>query len=196
MGHRQSPPADTPGRAARPLLVPQPGQRGLGPPGGRPAWSLMCVLDHRLRPALGDHRHRLRLRGPGPDRPHASARSASWSRGSSRPGSGSPSARWPARPSASPRAWASPSRVTALVLTGLGYWTAAEVVLGLLAAAAFLESAFGLCLGCKAFAVLMRAGVVPEEVCERCNDIWGAPGATAERRSVRSDLGRVSRQSS
>jgi Domain of unknown function (DUF4395) len=62
--------------------------------------------------------------------------------------------------------------VTALVLAGLGYWTAAEVMLGLLASAAFLESAFGLCLGCKAFAVLMRAGVVPEEICERCSDIW------------------------
>ena len=62
--------------------------------------------------------------------------------------------------------------VTALVLAGLGWWTAAEVFLGLLATAAFLESALGLCLGCKAFAVLMRAGVVPEEVCERCNDIW------------------------
>jgi hypothetical protein len=62
--------------------------------------------------------------------------------------------------------------VTALVLAGLGYWTAAEVMLGLLASAAFLESAFGLCLGCKAFAVLMRAGVVPEEICERCSDTW------------------------
>src|ERR1700735_3869764 len=69
--------------------------------------------------------------------------------------------------------------VTALVLTGLGFWTAAEVFLGLLAAAAFLESALGLCLGCKAFAVLMRVGVVPEEVCERCNDIWGTHAATA-----------------
>jgi len=69
--------------------------------------------------------------------------------------------------------------LTALVLTGLGLWTAAEVVLGLLAAAALLESAFGLCLGCKAFAVLMRAGVVPAEVCERCNDIWAAHGAHA-----------------
>ncbi len=67
--------------------------------------------------------------------------------------------------------------VTALVLTGLGYWTAAEVMLGLLASAALLESAFGLCLGCKVFAVLMRVGVVPEEVCERCNNIWAAPGA-------------------
>ena len=62
--------------------------------------------------------------------------------------------------------------VSALVLTGLGYWTAAQVVLGLLASAAFLESALGLCLGCRAFSVLMRAGVVPAEVCERCNNIW------------------------
>ena len=69
--------------------------------------------------------------------------------------------------------------VTALVLTGLGFWTAAEVFLGLLAVAAFLESALGLCLGCKAFAILMRFGMVPEEVCERCNDIWGTHGATA-----------------
>ncbi len=69
--------------------------------------------------------------------------------------------------------------VTALVLTGFGFWTAAEVFLGLLAAAAFLESAFGLCLGCKAFAILMRVGVVPEEVCARCNDIWGTHGAAA-----------------
>ena len=66
------------------------------------------------------------------------------------------------------------------MLAGLGYWTAAEVMLALLASAAFLESAFGLCLGCKVFAVLMRAGVVPEEVCERCNNIWAArPGAAA-----------------
>ena len=69
--------------------------------------------------------------------------------------------------------------VTALVLTGLGYWTAAEVVLGLLATAALLESALGLCLGCKVFAILMRTGIVPEEVCERCNDIWARPPAEA-----------------
>jgi Domain of unknown function (DUF4395) len=69
--------------------------------------------------------------------------------------------------------------LTALILTGLGFWTAAEVFLGLLATAALLESAFGICLGCKAFALLMHAGVVPEEVCERCNDIWGTQGAAA-----------------
>jgi hypothetical protein len=68
--------------------------------------------------------------------------------------------------------------VSAGVLTALGYWGAAQIVLGLLVAAAFLESALGLCLGCKVFAVLMRVGVVPEEVCERCNNIWvKAPGA-------------------
>jgi hypothetical protein len=64
--------------------------------------------------------------------------------------------------------------LTALVLTyGFDQWTAAKVVLGLLVAAAFLESALGYCLGCKAFALLMRAGVIPESVCERCNDLWG-----------------------
>jgi hypothetical protein len=68
--------------------------------------------------------------------------------------------------------------ITALILTVLGFWGAAQIVLGLLATAALLESALGLCLGCKAFAVLMRFGVVPEEVCEKCNNIW-AHSATA-----------------
>jgi hypothetical protein len=49
--------------------------------------------------------------------------------------------------------------------------TAAYILLGLLIVAASLESALGLCLGCKVFALLMRAGVIPAEVCERCNNI-------------------------
>jgi len=52
-----------------------------------------------------------------------------------------------------------------------GLTTAAYVLLGLLIVAAGLESVFGLCLGCKAFALLMRFGVIPAEVCERCNNI-------------------------
>ena len=68
--------------------------------------------------------------------------------------------------------------LTALVLTGLGYWTAAVAVLGLLIAAATLESAFGICLGCITFGMLMRTGVVPDEVCERCNDIWATTSAS------------------
>ncbi len=62
--------------------------------------------------------------------------------------------------------------VTALVLTGLGFWGAAQIVLSLLVVAALLESVLGLCLGCKAFAILIKFGVVPEEVCEKCNNIW------------------------
>lgn len=61
---------------------------------------------------------------------------------------------------------------SAAVLTGLGYWTAAEVALGLIIIAATLESVFGYCLGCKAFGLLMRSGVIPKDVCERCSDIW------------------------
>jgi hypothetical protein len=62
--------------------------------------------------------------------------------------------------------------VTALILTILGFWGAAQIVLGFLVVAAFLESALGICLGCKTFAILMRAGWIPEEVCESCNNIW------------------------
>lgn len=61
---------------------------------------------------------------------------------------------------------------TALVLWfGLGLTGAAWITLGLLAGAAFLEAAFGLCLGCKAFALLMKIGVVPESVCVECADV-------------------------
>jgi hypothetical protein len=63
--------------------------------------------------------------------------------------------------------------LTALVLAlGAGQRTAAYIVLGLLVVAASLEAFLGLCLGCRIFALLMRSGVIPEEVCQRCNDIW------------------------
>lgn len=61
---------------------------------------------------------------------------------------------------------------TAVILWfGFGLSTATWVVTGLLAVAAFLEAAFGLCLGCKTFALLMKAGIIPEHVCEACADI-------------------------
>ena len=47
----------------------------------------------------------------------------------------------------------------------------ARVVTAMLAAAAFGEAAFGFCLGCRIFALLMRLGVIPETVCEDCNDL-------------------------
>jgi uncharacterized protein DUF4395 len=64
--------------------------------------------------------------------------------------------------------------VTAAILgLGLGLDGAAYAVLGVLVVAATLESVFAFCIGCRLFALLMRVGVIPEAVCERCNDIWG-----------------------
>ena len=63
--------------------------------------------------------------------------------------------------------------VGAVVLAfGFGLTGAAYVLVAMITVAATLESVFALCLGCKIFAVLMRLGVIPESVCERCNDIW------------------------
>jgi len=67
----------------------------------------------------------------------------------------------------------------AAVLFASGLATAGYVVLGALVVAATLESVFGICLGCRAFALLMRLGVIPTEVCERCNDIWADRGPVA-----------------
>jgi hypothetical protein len=66
-------------------------------------------------------------------------------------------------------AFTTSAAVLALVF---GLTTAADVLTGLLVVAATLESVFALCLGCQVFAMLMRLGVVPEETCERCANIW------------------------
>jgi hypothetical protein len=70
--------------------------------------------------------------------------------------------------------------VTAAVLAlGFGLPIAAYAVLCALVVAAALEAGLGLCLGCQMFALLMRAGVIPLEVCERCADVgWGGRGPT------------------
>jgi hypothetical protein len=52
-----------------------------------------------------------------------------------------------------------------------GATTAAYVVVAMIVVAATLESALGYCLGCAIFAQLMRAGVIPASVCERCNNL-------------------------
>jgi hypothetical protein len=58
----------------------------------------------------------------------------------------------------------------------LGMHTAADVVLVLFIPAAGLESLFGVCIGCRLFAMLMRVGVIPEHVCAECADISGRLG--------------------
>src|ERR1700753_3535040 len=61
-----------------------------------------------------------------------------------------------------------------------GDHTAADVVLILFVPAAGLESIAGYCLGCKAFGLLMRAGIVPESVCAEGADIRARLRAAAE----------------
>jgi hypothetical protein len=61
---------------------------------------------------------------------------------------------------------------TALTLWLAGEPTAAAIVLGLLLVAAALESILAVCLGCQIFALLMRTGLIPDEVCADCANIW------------------------
>lgn len=60
------------------------------------------------------------------------------------------------------------SSAALVLLYGLGERTAAYGVLGVLAFFAALEAAAGFCVGCWAFEHLMRVGLVPRAVCERC----------------------------
>lgn len=60
---------------------------------------------------------------------------------------------------------------TASVLYLVDNLAAARIVTAMLVVAASLEAFLGYCLGCKMFAILMRFGLIPEEVCAECNDI-------------------------
>ena len=61
--------------------------------------------------------------------------------------------------------------VGAVLALPLGIETAGYVVFGIMAVFATLESVFAFCVGCQIFALLMKAGVIPDEVCEACADI-------------------------
>lgn len=61
--------------------------------------------------------------------------------------------------------------VGSLLFFVFGVSAAAPVVLVIMAVFATLESAFGVCVGCHVFNLLMRLGVIPAEVCEACNDL-------------------------
>jgi len=59
--------------------------------------------------------------------------------------------------------------VTATLLWyAAGQHTAALALAAVIAVFASLESGFGLCVGCKAFFLGMRLGIVPPSVCEDC----------------------------
>ncbi|GAB1646449.1 DUF4395 domain-containing protein [Krasilnikovia sp. MM14-A1259] len=63
------------------------------------------------------------------------------------------------------------SLIAVVLAFGLHHVGVAFAVLVLLASAAALEAFFGVCLGCAIFARLTRMGLIPEAVCEACNDI-------------------------
>ena len=62
--------------------------------------------------------------------------------------------------------------VTAAVASlAFGAQGVAEVLLVLLLVASGLEAFLAFCLGCTIFAGLIRLGVIPDEICERCADL-------------------------
>ena len=68
------------------------------------------------------------------------------------------------------------STAAAIAYFGFDAKTTAYALVALVIVAATLESVFAFCLGCKVFAILMRLGIIPDEVCDRCNNLnLGAP---------------------
>ena len=61
--------------------------------------------------------------------------------------------------------------LASVLFYGFGQTIGAYGLIALLVVFAVLESAFGLCMGCKLFALLMRLGAIPQSVCEECNDL-------------------------
>ncbi len=60
---------------------------------------------------------------------------------------------------------------TAICLLWVNHLFAYKIVLGILLFFASLESFLGFCAGCFAFGLMMKIGLIPEDVCERCNNI-------------------------
>ena len=54
---------------------------------------------------------------------------------------------------------------------GLGAAGFADALVGMIVVAATLEASLGFCIGCKVFGLLMRAGVIPADVCASCRDL-------------------------
>lgn len=71
--------------------------------------------------------------------------------------------------------------VGAIVLVyAFSFIGAAQVVLAVLVFFAGLEAFVGFCMGCFVFGYLMRFGLIPPEVCQRCADLNFGPGAVTK----------------
>jgi len=148
--------------------LPEPRQRVCGPDGGRRGGRHVRGR-HRLPAALDPGASGLRLLGPRPERAHTEP-----ARTAGHPGGGTPTALGPKMVAGPPKRFAQAIGVvfstTALVLWfGFHLAVATWVVVGLLATAATLESALGICLGCIGFGYLMKAGIIPRR------SVWPVP---------------------
>jgi hypothetical protein len=65
--------------------------------------------------------------------------------------------------------------VAAVASIAFGATTLAAALVAVLLVFAILESVVGFCAGCRLFGLLMNAGLIPEETCEACNNIWARP---------------------
>ncbi|MDA0799253.1 MAG: DUF4395 domain-containing protein [Chloroflexi bacterium] len=63
------------------------------------------------------------------------------------------------------------SLTSIILIYGFGLVGAAYTVLGVLVVFAGLEAFAGFCMGCFVFGYLMKWGIIPAELCQRCNDI-------------------------
>jgi hypothetical protein len=63
----------------------------------------------------------------------------------------------------------------AILALAVGVTAPAYGLVAMLMVFATLEAFLGLCVGCRVFALLMRAGVIPDSVCERCATIAVSP---------------------
>ena len=61
--------------------------------------------------------------------------------------------------------------LAAIFSFGFGINIVSQVLISVLVVFASLESGFGLCVGCKMFALLMKLHVIPESVCVECADL-------------------------
>jgi hypothetical protein len=59
----------------------------------------------------------------------------------------------------------------AAILLAAGLAPAAWILLAVLIVAASLEAFAGFCLGCVIFGFLQRRGLIPDDVCEACNNV-------------------------
>ncbi|MDA1362143.1 DUF4395 domain-containing protein [Glycomyces luteolus] len=73
------------------------------------------------------------------------------------------------------------SGASALLLLVFDLPVAGWILLGVLVVAASLEAFLAFCLGCQIFALLTRIGLIPDSVCEACNDIRARTDAALER---------------